>query len=360
MAISRGEAEEIIQVQVEKLIKKYENIVAVRDLSLDIYTGEILVIVGPSGCGKSTLLSCIAGLEKPDNGNIIIDGEPVFSKERNLFKLPEERNIGMVFQNYALWPHKTVYDNIAYPLKIRNIKKDKVKSEVRRLLDIVRLYGKENRYPHGLSGGEQQRVALARALVMNPTVLLLDEPLSSLDAKLREKMQYEIKALQKDMGIAIIHVTHDQNEAMAMADRIAVMKNGELVQWGTPKEIYECPQTQFVANFVGKANIIDGVVERYGDKKKIVFSGGDIMREVDIDIDIGSHVLLSVRPENISLNKDKGAVKGRVTGVNYRGNTMEYRILVDDIHLMAETSPNELYAKGDIVGCEFHKINIVK
>lgn len=350
----------IIQVQVKGLVKKYGDKVAVKDLNLNVYKGEILAIVGPSGCGKSTLLSCIAGLEKPDYGDIKIDKNIVFSKRKNLFVLPEERQVGMVFQNYALWPHKTVYDNIAYPLKMRKLKKNDIKREVMRVLDTLRLYGKENNYPYELSGGEQQRVALARALVMKPKVLLLDEPLSSLDAKLREEIQDEIKALQRKMGITIIHVTHDQKEAMGIADKIAVMKDGRFIQLGTPKEIYEYPKTEFVANFVGKTNIVTGVVERNKDKKKVTFLGKDIIKNLDRDIDMGENVLLSVRPENISLSKDNGMIKGRVTSANYRGNIIEYHILIDERKLIVETDTNTQYKTGNMVWGTFKKVNIVQ
>lgn len=327
---------------------------------MGVNRGEILAIVGPSGCGKSTLLSCVAGLVKPELGDIKIDNDLVFSKQKRQFMLPEERQVGMVFQNYALWPHKTVYDNIAYPLKIRKLRKKDIKIEVAGMLEKIRLEGKENSYPHELSGGEQQRVALARALVMKPKVLLLDEPLSSLDAKLREKIQDEIKELQRDTGITIIHVTHDQREAMGMADRIAVMRDGQLIQLGTPKEIYENPKTEFVANFVGKTNIVTGIVEVDKDKKKIVFLGKDIARDIDIDMNIGQRILLSIRPENIALSKEFGILKGIVKGVNFRGNIIEYNILIDSKKLIAQTNAHTIYKRGDMVGVTFNKVNIVK
>lgn len=359
MEILKGEAESIIQVKVKGLVKKYGDIEAARDLNLDIYRGEILAIVGPSGCGKSTLLSCIAGLERPDQGEITIDGELVFSQKKKIFVLPEERQVGMVFQNYALWPHKTVYNNIAYPLRIRKFKKKQIKEEVEKHLDTVGLCDKKSCYPHELSGGEQQRVALARALIMKPKVLLLDEPLSSLDSKLRERMQYEIKRLQRETGITIIHVTHDQNEAMGIADRIAVMKDGLFIQTGTSKEVYESPRTEFVADFIGKANILAGRVENYRDKKIISFLGQSTIEAKDNEIEAGQRELICIRPENINLSKVSGDIQGKITGVNYRGNIVNYHIAIDKTELIAETNPNELYKIGDEVWCEFNKINII-
>ncbi|WP_432409603.1 ABC transporter ATP-binding protein [Wukongibacter sp. M2B1] len=316
-------------------------------------------MVGPSGCGKSTLLSCIAGLERADRGEIRIDGELVFSQKKKIFVLPEERQVGMVFQNYALWPHKTVYNNIAYPLKIRKFEKRQIEEKVKELLDTVGLCDKGSCYPYELSGGEQQRVALARALIMKPKVLILDEPLSSLDFKLREKMQYEIKRLQRETGITIIHVTHDQNEAMGIADRIAVMKDGLFIQTGTPKEVYESPKTEFVANFVGKANIVMGRVENYRNKKRITFLGKNRIEASNNEIEEGQRKLICIRPENINLSKESGDMRGIITGVNYRGNIVNYHITIEEIELIAETNPNELYKLGDEVWCEFNRINIL-
>lgn len=266
----------------------------------------------------------------------------------------------MVFQNYALWPHKTVYNNIAYPLKIRKLKKDEINDQVMEMLKVMRLYGKEDKYPYELSGGEKQRVALARALIMRPKVLLLDEPLSSLDAKLREKIQDEIKSLQRKLGITIIHVTHDQREAMGIADKIAVMKHGEFIQLGTPKEIYEYPKTKFVANFVGKTNILTGVVEKNKNKKKITFWDMDIIKDIDVKSNIGSKILLSIRPEDIILDPDVGMIKGRVASINYKGNIIEYNISINEKNIIAETNSNTVYDIGDVVWCTLNKVNKIQ
>ncbi|GAA0738747.1 ABC transporter ATP-binding protein [Clostridium oceanicum] len=246
-------------------------------MDFDIYEGELLAVLGPSGCGKSTLLELIAGLEKPTSGKITINDEIVYSSKRWIFVPANKRKVGLVFQNYALWPHYNVFENIAYPLKIKKCKKDYIKKQVLDVIKIVKLEGMEYRYPHTLSGGQQQRVALARALIMKPKLLLLDEPLAHLDAKLSEMMQKEIKYINKKTGITMVYVTHNQREAMEIADRIAVMKDGNIVQCGTSKEIYRNPKNEFVASFIGNTNIIECKVinkdkEKFLELKNRVYS----------------------------------------------------------------------------------------
>ncbi|QZY55370.1 ABC transporter ATP-binding protein [Crassaminicella profunda] len=348
----------MIQATIRKLSKRYGKVMAINALDLDIYKGEMLTIVGPSGCGKSTLLSCIAGLEKVDDGEITIADELVSSKD--YFKLPEKRQIGLVFQNYALWPHKNVFENIAYPLRIKKECKDRIKNEVAKVVSIVRLVGKERCYPHELSGGEQQRVALARALVMNPKILLLDEPLSNLDAKLREEMQYEIKRIQKDMNITIIHVTHDQYEAMGISDRIAVMNGGNLIQIGTPEEIYENPKTEFVAKFIGKANIIYNYVNRRDKYSCLELFKNVFIENKDEIKEYGKEIILSIRPEDIFLQKDQGMCKGVIIKTFYRGNMIEYRIQVENKNLMVQTSNKEQYEVGEEVWVNIEQVKILK
>ncbi|TCO78654.1 ABC transporter ATP-binding protein [Marinisporobacter balticus] len=350
----------IIQAQIRGLVKKYGKVVAINGLDLDINKGEMLSIVGPSGCGKSTLLSCIAGLEKPNDGEIAIDDELVFSTDRNCFKSPDKRQIGFVFQNYALWPHKSVFENVAYPLRIRKKCKYLIKNEVERALSIVRLLGKERQYPYELSGGQQQRVALARALIMKPKLLLLDEPLSNLDAKLREDMQYEIKRIQKDMEITIIHVTHDQYEAMGISDRIAVMNRGKLIQVGTPKELYEHPKTEFVAKFIGKTNIIHSHVTEENGCSKLALFEHVFIEDRYTTANIGEKVILSIRPEDISLRKEKGMGKGKIRRMFYRGNVIEYTICIENKELKVQTSPKEEYKIGEEVWIHIHQIKGVK
>jgi iron(III) transport system ATP-binding protein len=333
------------KAEIRGLTKKYGKTIAVDSLDLDIYEKEILAIVGPSGCGKTTLLRLIAGLDKPDEGNLVISGEKIVSIKDKIFILPEKRQIGLVFQNYAIWPHKNVFQNIAYPLKIRKKNKEYIKKEVEKALDLVKLSGKENRYPHELSGGEKQRVALARAIVMKPKLLLLDEPLSNLDAKLREEMQYEIKRIHKELGVTIVHVTHDQYEAMGIAHRIAVMKNGQIVQINTPKEIYDKPKTKFVASFIGKSNLINSRITENGIildlAKGIIINDDNIIKKNQKD------GILSIRPEDITLNAEKGLYKGKIVNYIYRGNLIDYAFKVGDRILNIQTSTNERYEIGD-------------
>src|SRR5262245_13582626 len=241
-------------VSLQRVTKRYGQVVAVSNVTLDVDDGEFVALLGPSGCGKTTTLQMLAGFVEPTSGDILIDGKPVRGIP------PYKRNIGVVFQNYALFPHLTVFDNVAFGLKMRNVEHAQIVGRVRRALDLVQLDGLDQRYPRELSGGQQQRVALARALVIEPAVLLLDEPLSNLDANLREQMRFEIREIQKRIGITTLFVTHDQTEAMAAADRMVVMSNGEIRQVGTAREIYERPRDLFVATFIGQANLLRGKV----------------------------------------------------------------------------------------------------
>ncbi len=246
-------------IEIKKLLKRFKKVVAVNHIDLEVNQGEMLTLLGPSGCGKTTTLRCIAGLEKPEGGDIVIDGKPMISKG---FVQPSKRGIGMVFQNYAVWPHMKVISNIVYGLKLEKLPRKTIQEKAHQVLELVGLNGLEERYPGQLSGGQQQRVALARALVRNPKVMLLDEPLSNLDAKLREKMRFEIKSLVRRMGITAVYVTHDQAEAMVISDRIAVMDSGNVVQLGNPQEIYKKPANRFVADFIGTMNFISAEVVR--------------------------------------------------------------------------------------------------
>ncbi len=244
-------------IEIQNLFKRFKNVVAINHIQLEVNKGEMLTLLGPSGCGKTTTLRCIAGLERPDEGDIVIDGKPMLSQG---FVQPSKRGIGMVFQNYAVWPHMKVYNNIVYGLKIQRLSRQSIKEKAQKVLELVGLDGLEDRYPAQLSGGQQQRVALARALVGNPKVLLLDEPLSNLDAKLREELRFEIKSLVRRMGITSVYVTHDQAEAMVISDRVAVMQSGNVVQIGNAQEIYQKPANRFVADFIGTMNFMSGEV----------------------------------------------------------------------------------------------------
>ena len=246
-------------VQLKHVDKLYGDNRVVKDLNMEVYEGEFLSILGPSGCGKTTTLRMIAGFEQQSAGSILVEGEAVENKE------PFDRNVNTVFQSYALFPHMTVFDNVAFGLKMKRFKKQVIKSEVEQALSLVQLEGFEKRFPSQLSGGQRQRVAIARAIVNKPRVLLLDEPLGALDMKLRKQMQIELKHLQKKLAITFVYVTHDQEEALTMSDRIAVMNGGVLEQIDVPSEIYEHPRTKFVADFIGESNLFEAVVEEIRD-----------------------------------------------------------------------------------------------
>jgi putative spermidine/putrescine transport system ATP-binding protein len=295
-------------VSVELVTKRYGGVTAVDDLSLLVRPGEFLALLGPSGCGKTTLLRLIAGFLTPERGSIRIAGRLVEHVP------PYERNLGMVFQSYGLFPHMTVADNIAFGLKMRGLGRDDRRGRVSRALDLVRLPGYEGRYPSQLSGGQQQRVALARAIVYEPDVLLLDEPLGALDRKLREEMQLELKNLQRTLGVTTLFVTHDQEEALSMADRIAVMNGGRIEQLAAPADIYGRPATPFVSDFIGRTNIIPGRITRSGGAPRLVTAGGLALESPDLaELVDGAEARVALRPEKIVLSLD-GALGGQATG----------------------------------------------
>ncbi len=325
-------------IEIKNLYKKFGTVVAVNHIHIEVKRGEILTLLGPSGCGKTTTLRCIAGLEKPDEGDVLIDGRPMFSKG---FVPPSQREIGMVFQNYAVWPHLRVFDNVAYGLKLQKLPHQVVKEKVMEALELVGLGGLERRYPGQLSGGQQQRVALARALVRNPKVLLLDEPLSNLDAKLRERMRFEIKSLVRRMNMTSVYVTHDQAEAMVLSDRIAVMDAGNIVQIGPPEEIYKKPANRFVADFIGTTNFISGeVVEIPKEREKVYVKtdfGQRILCRIFDSSAIGPHqkVHISIRPEDIDIlsglpEGGENLLKGRIVHRAYLGNILNFFVMVDN------------------------------
>ncbi|WP_457568871.1 ABC transporter ATP-binding protein [Desulfurobacterium sp.] len=308
----------------EKVTKTYQNTNVLKPIDLRVKKGEFVTLLGPSGCGKTTTLRIIAGLETPTSGKVLIGNKTVSSPKEGIFIAPEKRNIGMVFQSYAVWPHMTVLENVAYPLKIRKIDKITIEEKVKNALKLVRLNNLENRYPHQLSGGQQQRVALARALVMNPEIMLLDEPLSNLDAKLREEMRYEIKELQEKTGITIIYVTHDQTEAMSMSDRIVVMKDGEVRQIGTPTEIYEKPKDTFVADFIGSANFIEPEkLEKTNGGTKIHFLNTKITSELTSE-----NIQIVIRPTDITIttSNEENSIEGIVISKTFLGESLLYKV----------------------------------
>ena len=284
-------------VEIEGVNKIYGSNHVVRDLNLSIEEGEFLTLLGSSGCGKTTTLRMIAGFEEPTSGTIMVEGERVEDKE------PFERNVNTVFQSYALFPHKTIYDNIAYGLKMKKVPKAEIKERVTEMMDMVQLSGFEKRYPSQLSGGQKQRVAIARALINRPRVLLLDEPLGALDLKLRKQMQLELKRLQKKLNITFIYVTHDQEEALTMSDRIAVMHDGIIDQLASPTEIYEHPATKFVATFIGETNIDDGCITRIRDGvATITLENGAVSVKCPEEFKLLEYATISVRPEKMKFS----------------------------------------------------------
>ena len=280
-------------VQLEGVNKYYGKNHVVKDLNLSVEEGEFLTLLGSSGCGKTTTLRMIAGFEEPTSGSILVEGQAVEEKE------PFERNVNTVFQSYALFPHKTIYDNIAYGLKMKKVSKAEIAQRVKEIMALVQLTGFEERYPSQLSGGQKQRVAIARALINRPRVLLLDEPLGALDLKLRKQMQLELKRLQRKLNITFIYVTHDQEEALTMSDRIVVMHDGILDQLGTPAEIYEQPQTKFVATFIGETNIFEGNIKELAMGRVAVRIENGVIRGCGYGFSRDEYITVSVRPEKM-------------------------------------------------------------
>ncbi len=323
-----------MSIEVQGLTKRFGALAAVDDVTLSIEEGELFTLLGPSGCGKTTLLRLIAGFNVPDAGVILFDGQRVNDMP------PHERGIGMVFQNYALWPHMTVFENVSYGLKLRQISRSEIAARVAGVLEKVKLGGLGDRYPGQLSGGQQQRVALARALVLNPKILLLDEPLSNLDAKIRVQVRQEIRKLQKELGITTIYVTHDQEEALTLSDRIAVFNQGKVCQVGTPKALYERPDNRFVADFIGINNLIEGTVEAVepGERRlRVKTALGMLSALLDERIKVGDRCILCIRPENAAIDgagaPDRNLVRGRITFAAYLGNTIRYDVELSPGHV---------------------------
>ncbi|MFF0156889.1 ABC transporter ATP-binding protein [Streptomyces sp. NPDC005263] len=328
-------------VKVSHLKKQFGGNVVLDDVDFTIRDGEFFTLLGPSGCGKSTTLNCVAGLEQPTSGSISVGDTPFVDTEKKLFVPPEGRNLGMVFQSYALWPHKTIAANLAMPLQIRKVDKAEQRRLIDDALDKVGLLHLRERYPHQLSGGQQQRVALARALVYSPSVLLLDEPLSNLDAKLREQARAWLKRLQEDLGITTVYVTHDQDEALALSDRIAVMSGGHMLQVGTPQEIYETPATAEVAAFVGRCNFLKATVTettRDGAALRLAANGQAVSVATAQRLDAGESVTVAIRPERLSVlaTADQAApganvISAEVLTTSYLGSRFEYDLKVGDL-----------------------------
>ena len=342
------------EVSIERLTRIYGQARAVDDISIRIADGEFISLLGPSGCGKTTTLKMIAGFEEASEGAIRFDGLDVVGTPA------EKRDIGMVFQNYALFPHMTVDQNLAFGLEMRKVPRERMRERIARVLDMVQLAGYADRYPSQLSGGQQQRVALARALVIEPRILLLDEPLANLDAKLREEMRVFIRDLQRRVGITTVYVTHDQSEAMTMSDRVVVMFKGRIAQIGAPADIYQRPENLEVARFVGQVNLVPAIVTGPSGEGKVTVDSafGPLALEARAAPAPGEKVVLVLRPEAIGLEPETapgtpagiGSAPGRVVSRLYSGSLVDYRIALDGGEtLHVQTFPTTRFADGDRV-----------
>jgi ABC-type Fe3+/spermidine/putrescine transport system ATPase subunit len=335
-------------IEVRNLVKTYGDVYALKNVDLDIADGEYFVLLGPSGGGKTTLLRSIGGFIRPDSGTVQIKGKNVDNLP------PDKRPTSMVFQGFALFPHMTVSENIGYGLKLRSVEKSIIHDKVIKMMDLVGLSGLSDRKPHELSGGQQQRVQLARALILENDVLLLDEPLSALDAQLRKDMCIELKRLQKTVGISFVHVTHNQEEAMSVADRIAIIADGEMVEQGSPKEIYSNPKKKFTAEFIGEKNILNGVVVDFNKSKILVNIEKDEIEVANNNYTIAKNqeISLSIKSESIQISKvssskSKGAknsITGKVTEITFLGQFIRYLVLLSNNQEIQVRSNNEIEA----------------
>ena len=350
-----------VSIKIRNAVKRYGNNTVIPDLTLDISKGELFTLLGPSGCGKTTLLRMIAGFNSIEGGDFYFDDRRINDLD------PGKRNIGMVFQNYAIFPHLTVRKNVAFGLKNRKIAPDKIRQDTDAFLKLVKIQDYADRMPDKLSGGQQQRVALARALVVRPDVLLMDEPLSNLDAKLRVEMRAVIKEIQRDVGITTVYVTHDQEEAMAISDRIAVMNEGHIQHIGTPKDIYQRPANLFVATFIGKSNLLKGQLVKEGGQYIVRLENGFEMPLDTIQAGSpGGEVVVSVRPEEFLLSKEgaqQSGIRARVDDSVFLGLNTHYSVTLDTeekIEIIQESQIDSIIPKGDsiLLNLNPEKINI--
>lgn len=335
-------------VKLENYSKSFNKKEIIKDINLEVYEGEFLTLLGSSGCGKTTILRSISGLDYPTTGKIYIDGKDVTKLE------PPKRQVNTIFQNYALFPLMTIEENIGFGLKMKKTPKEIINKRVQEMLELVHLQGYEKRKPSELSGGEQQRVSIVRGLINNPKVLLLDEPLSALDLKLRKKMQIELKQLQKKLGITFIYVTHDQEEALSMSDRIVVLKDGKIEQIGSPIEVYENPKTLYVADFLGEANVFEStILEITNEKSRVIIDDNDKCFILKNDNKVNDKINIIIRPENIKISKtpkENNCFEGQIYDQIYDGAFTKILIKYNKKTIKVLISGNDkLYNKGDIV-----------
>ena len=355
------------QLELRGVGKRYGQTEAVIDFNLTVADGEFVTLLGPSGCGKTTTLRMVAGFIQPTTGEILLDERAISTAGTRTHLPPEQRNMGMVFQSYAVWPHKNVFENIAYPLRLRRVNREAIRQRVSSVLEMVNLDGLGERYPNQLSGGQQQRVALARALVMEPGLLLLDEPLSNLDAKLRERMRFEIVEIQRRLKITVLYVTHDQAEAMAMSDRIVVMRDGRIQQVGASQTVYTQPANAFVADFVGTANILPVTITRSDEHAVTAVTLGDSTTSfplhgmVQHHVTVGQDVQLVIRPEHVELHTtyDGSGLQGVVTSRLFLGDHIDYQVAVGESVLRARAPFDSPYTVEDRVGLAFKSVQLL-
>lgn len=336
------------EITVAALNKRYGHNVVLNDVTFTVQDHEFLTLLGPSGCGKTTTLMSVAGFLRPDSGTITCAGRTFSDSAAKMFLAAEDRNIGIVFQSYAIWPHMTVFGNVAFPLKVRRTKRPEVRRRVMETLDLVEMADFAGRYPHELSGGQQQRVALARALVYSPSVLLLDEPFSNLDAKLRERARNWLMNLQRDLGLTTLFVTHDQDEALSLSDRIIVMNNGEIQQVGRPEQIYRQPDNRFVAEFLGHCNILAATVTGTDGSVTTVQlnDAGQTITVASDTVSVGERIDIVIRPESIELTEprrderstDANVYRVKVTATAFLGDHYVYELDLDGLPLTASDS----------------------
>ena len=365
----------MIKLQLKEVTKFYGSVLAVDRIALEVKEGELLILLGPSGCGKTTTLRLIAGFLQPTGGEIFIDGKLVGSSTRMV--PPNRRNLAMVFQNYALWPHKTVFENVAYGLRIRGIPKKEMRERVEKTLELMRLADFQKRFPQELSGGQQQRISLARALVIEPSILLFDEPLSNLDAKLRQRMRFELKEFQQRLGFTSLYVTHDQEEALSIGDRIVVMNRGKIEQIGSPEEIYRKSSSKFVVNFVGLTNFIPvkrSSTNHPGFSDSLIRVANDHLGDLLIQRGSSFEAISSpddpfwvnIRPEDVMLSRkgdpspEENCFGGIIQSRSFLGSTIDYRVEVKGmiIRVQAHSSSSfqvgeeiSLFLKPDLITC---------